>query len=71
MAVVFAFLLMGNPYATSRLTTKHSNVPDATSLNTILITSAANYSTFVIPAKAGIQEETGCRIKSGMTALAI
>jgi hypothetical protein len=25
----------------------------------------------VIPAQAGIQQSTGCRIKSGMTALAI
>jgi len=33
------------------------------------ITSAIKYLNIVIPAKAGIQEGTGCRIKSGMTEL--
>ena len=31
------------------------------------ITPAIKYLKIVIPAKAGIQEYTGCRIKSGMT----
>jgi hypothetical protein len=31
------------------------------------ITPAVKYPTVVIPAKAGIQKGTGCRIKSGMT----
>jgi len=35
------------------------------------ITPAINYTTAVIPAKAGIQKGTGYRIKSGMTGLAI
>ena len=35
----------------------------------ISITSAIKYLNIVIPAKAGIQEGTGCRIKSGMTEL--
>ena len=35
------------------------------------ITLAIKYPKVVIPAKAGIQKETGCRIKSGMTELAI
>jgi hypothetical protein len=30
--------------------------------------SAFNHEQGVIPAKAGIQRKTGCRIKSGMTA---
>jgi hypothetical protein len=34
-------------------------------------TPAVRYVTVVIPAKAGIQKDTGCRIKSGMTELAI
>ena len=33
------------------------------------ITLAVKYPTSVIPAKAGIQKGTGCRIKSGMTGL--
>jgi len=33
------------------------------------ITPAIKYLNIVIPAKAGIQEGTGCRIKSGMTEL--
>jgi hypothetical protein len=33
------------------------------------ITPATRYPKAVIPAKAGIQEDTGCRIKSGMTKL--
>ena len=33
------------------------------------ITSAIKYLNIVIPAKAGIQVGTGCRIKSGMTEL--
>ena len=33
------------------------------------ITQAIKYLNIVIPAKAGIQESTGCRIKSGMTEL--
>jgi len=36
-----------------------------------LITPAIKYVTVVIPAKAGIQKDTGCRIMSGMTGLAI
>jgi hypothetical protein len=35
------------------------------------ITPAVKYPKFVIPAQAGIQKNTGCRIKSGMTELAI
>jgi len=35
------------------------------------INPAGKYPTVVIPAKAGIQKDTGCRIKSGMTGLAI
>jgi hypothetical protein len=35
-----------------------------------VIIPAGKYSTVVIPAKAGIQKDTGCRIKSGMTGLA-
>jgi hypothetical protein len=35
------------------------------------IAPADKYPRFVIPAQAGIQQNTGCRIKSGMTALAI
>jgi hypothetical protein len=31
------------------------------------INPAGKFSTVVIPAKAGIQKDTGCRIKSGMT----
>ena len=38
---------------------------------TNIITPAVKYPTVVIPAKAGIQKDTGCRIKSGMTELAI
>jgi len=34
-------------------------------------TSADKYPRFVIPAQAGIPQSTGCRIKSGMTVLAI
>jgi hypothetical protein len=34
-------------------------------------TPAAKCLTVVIPAKAGIQEGTGCRIKPGMTELAV
>jgi len=34
-------------------------------------TPVDKYPKFVIPAQAGIQQNTGCRIKSGMTALAI
>jgi len=33
------------------------------------ITPAIKHLNIVIPAKAGIQESTGCRIKSGMTEL--
>ena len=33
------------------------------------ITPAIKYLNIVIPVKAGIQEGTGCRIKSGMTEL--
>jgi len=36
-----------------------------------LIAPVIKYPTTVIPAKAGIQENTGCRIKSGMTNLPI
>ncbi len=36
----------------------------------MIIASATKYPKAVIPAKAGIQENTGCRIKSGMTKLA-
>ncbi len=32
-----------------------------------IITPATKYINVVIPAKAGIQAGTGCRIKSGMT----
>jgi hypothetical protein len=32
-----------------------------------VITPVVKYPTVVIPAKAGIQKGTGCRIKSGMT----
>jgi hypothetical protein len=32
-----------------------------------IITPAIKYVTVVIPAKAGIQKDTGCRIMSGMT----
>ena len=32
-----------------------------------IITPAVKYPKVVIPAKAGIQKNTGCRIKSGMT----
>jgi hypothetical protein len=35
------------------------------------ITPAEKYPKFVIPAQAGIQQNTGFRIKSGMTELAI
>ena len=35
----------------------------------ISITPAIKYLNIVIPAKAGIQEGTGCRIKSGMMEL--
>jgi len=35
------------------------------------ITPADKYPRIVIPAQAGIQQSTGCRIKSGMTAFAI
>jgi len=35
------------------------------------ITPVVKYPKVVIPAKAGIQKSTGCRIKSGMTELAI
>jgi hypothetical protein len=35
------------------------------------ITPADKYPKFVIPAQAGIPQNTGCRIKSGMTELAI
>ena len=35
----------------------------------ISITPAIKYLNIVIPAKAGIQVGTGCRIKSGMTEL--
>ncbi len=31
------------------------------------INPAVKYSTVVIPVEAGIQKDTGCRIKSGMT----
>jgi len=34
-----------------------------------IITPAIKYLNIVIPAKAGIQEGTGCRIKSGITEL--
>ncbi len=34
------------------------------------ITTAVKYRTVVIPAEAGIQKDTGCRIQSGMTELA-
>ena len=34
-----------------------------------VITPAIKYLNIVIPAKAGIQVGTGCRIKSGMTEL--
>jgi len=36
-----------------------------------IIAPVVKYPMVVIPAKAGIQKETGCRIKSGMTGLAI
>ena len=39
------------------------------SIKSQYITSATKYLNIVIPAKAGIQEGTGCRIKSGMTEL--
>ena len=35
----------------------------------MIITPAIKYLNIVIPAKAGIQVGTGCRIKSGMTEL--
>jgi hypothetical protein len=35
------------------------------------ITPAIKYVTVVIPVKAEIQKDTGCRIMSGMTGLAI
>jgi hypothetical protein len=35
------------------------------------ITPADKYPKFVIPAQAGIPQNTGCRIKSGMTELAV
>jgi len=35
--------------------------------NSLHITPTIKYLKIVIPAKAGIQEYTGCRIKSGMT----
>ena len=35
----------------------------------LIITSAVKYPKIVIPANAGIQINTGCRIKSGMTKL--
>jgi len=35
----------------------------------VVITPAIKYLNIVIPAKAGIQVGTGCRIKSGMTEL--
>jgi hypothetical protein len=38
---------------------------------TDIITPAVKYLQVVIPAEAGIQKNTGCRIKSGMTGLAI
>jgi len=38
-------------------------------LSTYDIAPAIKYLNIVIPAKAGIQEGTGCRIKSGMTEL--
>ena len=41
-----------------------------TSLSCLDITPAIKYLNIVIPAKAGIQMGTGCRIKSGMTELA-
>ncbi len=37
----------------------------------VYITPAVKYPTVVIPAEAGIQKDTGCRIQSGMTDLAI
>jgi len=37
--------------------------------SSINITPAIKYLNIVIPAKAGIQVATGCRIKSGMTEL--
>ena len=36
-------------------------------INVVIITPATKYINVVIPAKAGIQAGTGCRIKSGMT----
>jgi hypothetical protein len=36
---------------------------------TIDIVPVTKYPKAAIPAKAGIQEDTGCRIKSGMTKL--
>ena len=35
------------------------------------INPAIKYLAIVIPAKAGIQEYTGCRIKSGMTEVSL
>jgi len=39
------------------------------SLRSIIITQADIYARFVMPAQAAIEQRTGCRIKSGMTAL--
>jgi len=36
-----------------------------------IITQAVKYPKFVIPAQAGIQKNTGGRIKSGLTGLAV
>ena len=55
-------------------TTKHAGgkIIELDGLSThYIITPADKYPRFVIPAQAGIQQSTGCRIKSGMTALAI
>ena len=43
--------------------------PEERMQKNISIASAIKYLNIVIPAKAGIQVGTGCRIKSGMTEL--
>ncbi len=48
-----------------------AKIINAQSKSTAYITPADKYPQVVIPAKAGTQKNTGCRIKSGMTELAI
>ena len=42
-------------------------LPNRNEVLSLIITPAIKYVTDVIPAKAGIQKDTGCRIMSGMT----